>query len=81
MTYIKLEFFISTKKKEEILNSLKIDDKIEKSGVSIVSNTYDKGIHYIVRSSKLNVGFIRNTFNDIVICIKPLLDIINESNK
>ncbi|MCD6563273.1 MAG: hypothetical protein J7K23_05075 [Thermoproteales archaeon] len=81
MTSIKLEFFIKTKKPREIIDSLKIDDKITRPDVRIISNITKDKVHYIIEISKFNVGFIRNTFNDIIICIRPILDIIEELNE
>ena len=78
MPVIKLEIFIKAKYSEKIADSLRIDDDIGRKDVYIKVDATGDGVHYIIKSYKFNIGFVKNTFNDIIICLKPLLDILGK---
>ena len=79
MPSIKLEIFIKVKSSKDVVNSLRVDDHIEKQDVFIISQSTDDGVLYTIGLSDLNIGFLKNTFNDIIICLKPILDLIEKT--
>ncbi len=81
MPIIKFEIYIKIRDAKNVARVLEVDDIINKKDAYIKVKALDDEIQYIIKSYNFNVGFVKNTFNDIIICLKPLIDTINKHSK
>jgi len=78
MPFLTLKICIKMKNAKEVVGALSVDDKIGKPSILIKSYFDEQGFYYEISSEEIDVGAIKNTFNDMLICLRPLLDFCTE---